>query len=139
MTGTAVKNRRIPLPAKRRRSKHSSALLAALAFAILISPGAVPMTAQAQQSTITGTNVQKLANGLLTLMGYSLVPDVTTGSLSFSNASTGSPGLSMTSLGAGFELDTSEYTWLTSRWRILGRYMFGDNVQGWSVGLACSF
>jgi hypothetical protein len=45
----------------------------------------------------------------------------------------------LTSLGAGFELDTSEYTWLTSRWRILGRYKFGDNVQGWSVGLACSF
>ena len=45
----------------------------------------------------------------------------------------------LTSLGAGFELDTSKYTWLTTRWRLLGRYKFGDNVQGWSVGVACSF
>jgi hypothetical protein len=45
----------------------------------------------------------------------------------------------LTSLGAGFELDTSKYTWLTTRWRILGRYKFGDGVQGWSVGFAISF
>ncbi|MGE5838357.1 MAG: hypothetical protein ACM34H_00375, partial [Deltaproteobacteria bacterium] len=46
----------------------------------------------------------KLANGVLTLMGYSLTPDVTTGSLSFNNAATGTPGLSMSSLGGGFTL-----------------------------------
>jgi hypothetical protein len=45
----------------------------------------------------------------------------------------------LTSLGAGFELDTSKYTWLTTRWRLVGRYKFGDGVQGWSVGVACSF
>ena len=45
----------------------------------------------------------------------------------------------LTSLGAGFELDTEKYTWLTTRWRLLGRYKFGDDVQGWSVGVACSF
>jgi hypothetical protein len=45
----------------------------------------------------------------------------------------------LTSLGAGFELYTSDYTWLTSRWRIVGRYKFGDGVQGWSVGVACRF
>ena len=100
MIGTTVKNRHIFLSVNSHRSRRFSALLTTLVFAILLSMGAAP--AAAQPSSITGTNVQKLANGLLTLMGYSLVPDVTTGSLSFSNASTGNPGLSMTSLGAGF-------------------------------------
>jgi hypothetical protein len=100
MTGTAEKDRCIPFPIRTCRSIVSSALLTILVVTISISLSAVP--AAAQPSTIIGTNVQKLANGLLTLMGYSLVPDVTTGSLSFSNAETGSPGLSMSSLGAGF-------------------------------------
>jgi hypothetical protein len=137
MTGTAEKDRCIPFPIRTCRSRVSSALLTILVVAISISLSAVP--AVAQPSTVIGTNVQKLANGVLVLMGYSLVPDVTTGSLSFANAETGDPGFSMSSLGAGFELDTGEYTWLTSRWRVVGRYKFGDNVQGWSVGLACSF
>ena len=42
-----------------------------------------------------------MANGVLTLMGYSLTPDVTTGTLSFSNAESGNPGFSMSSLGGG--------------------------------------
>jgi len=75
-------------------------LSTAVVFAILILLGAAPVAAQ--PSAIVGANVQKIANGVITLMGYSLVPDVTTGSLSFSNAATGSPGLSMSSLGAGF-------------------------------------
>lgn len=83
-------------------SRRSSALFGLCVFAIMATLWTTPGIAQAQPSTVIGTNVQKLANGLLTLMGFSLVPDVTTGSLSFSNASTGNPGLSMTSLGAGF-------------------------------------
>ena len=71
---------------------------------IMISICAVAVDAQAQPSTVVGVNLQKLTSGLITLMGYSLVPDVTTGSLSFSNAATGSPGLSMTSLGGGFTI-----------------------------------
>ncbi|MGE5799944.1 MAG: hypothetical protein ACM337_06420, partial [Syntrophaceae bacterium] len=96
MTGTAVKNRRLSLAGRTHCSKRFSAYLTILAFAILISMGAAP--AAAQTSTVIGTNVQKLANGVLTLMGYSLTPDVTTGSLSFNNAATGTPGLSMSSL-----------------------------------------
>jgi hypothetical protein len=41
-------------------------------------------------------------NGVLALMGYMLTPDVTTGSLSISNQSTGNPDFAMTSIGGGF-------------------------------------
>jgi hypothetical protein len=45
----------------------------------------------------------------------------------------------LTSLGAGIELDTSAYTDIISRTRVLGRYVFGNNVSGVSLGLAVSF
>ncbi len=84
-------------------SKCVSAVRGIVLVTMLISLCFFPAAALAQ-SSVVGTNLQKISNGVLTLMGYSLVPDVTTGSLSFSNASTGDPGLSMTSLGAGFTL-----------------------------------
>jgi hypothetical protein len=83
-------------------SRRSSPLLTSFVLAIILSLGVAPVTAQAQPSVITGANVQKIANAVLTLMGYSLTPDVTTGSLSFSDVATGAPGFSMTSLGGGF-------------------------------------
>jgi hypothetical protein len=43
------------------------------------------------------------------------------------------------SLGAGLEVDTSAYLYLTQRIRLIGRYRFGENVSGWSVGLGISF
>jgi hypothetical protein len=43
------------------------------------------------------------------------------------------------SLGAGLELDTSHYLYLTQRIRLIARYRFGENVSGWSVGLGISF
>jgi hypothetical protein len=49
----------------------------------------------------SSADLQRRANGVLMIMGYSLTPDVTTGSLSISNQSTGNPGLSMVSLGGG--------------------------------------
>jgi hypothetical protein len=70
-------------------------------FIILISLAAV---AGAVETSVIGTSVQKLANGVLGLMGYSLTPDVTTGSLSISNAETGNPGFAMSSLGGGFTM-----------------------------------
>jgi hypothetical protein len=70
--------------------------------AVLILSSA--LAAFAEDSRVVGTNVQTLANGVLTLMGFCLTPDVTTGSLSFSNAETGNPGFGMTSLGAGFTI-----------------------------------
>ncbi len=45
----------------------------------------------------------------------------------------------LSSLGAGIELDSSAYSMIITRTRLVGRYMFGNNVHGFSVGLACSF
>ena len=45
----------------------------------------------------------------------------------------------LTSVGAGLEVDTSKYpVWIT-RTRLVGRYMFGENARGYSLGLAVSF
>ncbi len=45
----------------------------------------------------------------------------------------------LTSLGAGLELDSSAYNVFITRTRLVGRYVFGQNVSGFSVGLAVSF
>jgi hypothetical protein len=44
----------------------------------------------------------------------------------------------LTSLGAGLELDLEESRFI-DRARIMGRYVFGDNVSGFSVGFAVTF
>jgi hypothetical protein len=46
---------------------------------------------------------------------------------------------SLNSLGVGLELDSSKYPVFISRTRIVARYMFGNNTQGYGVGLAMSF
>lgn len=45
----------------------------------------------------------------------------------------------LTSLGTGLELDLSRFDLLVTRLRLLGRYMFGRNTDGYSIGLAASF
>lgn len=45
----------------------------------------------------------------------------------------------LTSLGAGVELDSSAYKVVVTRTRLVGRFLFGSNVRGFSVGLAVSF
>lgn len=45
----------------------------------------------------------------------------------------------LTSIGAGLELDSSAYDVFITRTRVVGRYVFGTNVSGFSVGLAVSF
>lgn len=45
----------------------------------------------------------------------------------------------LNSLGAGFEMDSSKYDIIISRTRLVGRYMFGENTAGYSLGLAVSF
>ena len=46
---------------------------------------------------------------------------------------------SLTSLGVGLELDSSNHNVLVTRTRLMLRYKFGGNVQGWAVGLAVTF
>ena len=58
--------------------------------------------AQITGRAITGTNVQKLANGIVGIMSYTVAPDVTTSSLAIDNAATSSSDLSMTQFGGGF-------------------------------------
>lgn len=45
----------------------------------------------------------------------------------------------LTSLGLGLELDSSAYPVVITRTRLVGRYVFGQDVRGFSVGLAVSF
>nr|WP_225590339.1 hypothetical protein [Achromobacter sp. ACM02] len=45
----------------------------------------------------------------------------------------------LTSVGAGLELDSSAYDVIITRTRLVGRYVFGTNVSGFSIGLAVSF
>lgn len=45
----------------------------------------------------------------------------------------------LTQLGVGLELDTSSLTRWVSRVRAVARFVFGDNVRGYSLGLAASF
>lgn len=45
----------------------------------------------------------------------------------------------LNSIGAGLELDTSALDRWATRWRLIGRFRFGENVRGWGVGLGISF
>lgn len=45
----------------------------------------------------------------------------------------------LTKLGAGIEFDLSDMDVIATRLRLVGRYLIGDNVQGFSVGMAVSF
>lgn len=45
----------------------------------------------------------------------------------------------LSTVGLGLELDSSAYSVLVTRTRLVARYMFGPNVSGFGVGLAVSF
>jgi hypothetical protein len=63
--------------------------------------------AQLRARAVQDVDVQKLANGILGIMSYTVAPDVTTSSLAIGNAATSSPGLSMTQVGGGFTFSKS--------------------------------
>lgn len=46
---------------------------------------------------------------------------------------------SLSSVGIGLELDSSQYPVFITRTRLVARYMFGENTSGYGVGLAMSF
>ena len=66
----------------------------ALSLALLLAPAA-------SQAQVSDAELQKRANAVLTLMGFSLVPDVTTGALSISDQSTGNPYFRQSSISGG--------------------------------------
>ncbi|WP_341679196.1 hypothetical protein [Niveibacterium sp. SC-1] len=86
-----------------RRTRESLRMLALLAL------GLMPLTTLAQQRVlrINGDDVRKNADGVLALMSYAVVPDLTTSSLSITNAATGNPDLSMTQFAGGFTISQS--------------------------------
>ena len=67
------------------------------ALCVACLPAAAPLQAQA----VSDADLQKRANAVLTLMGFSLTPDVTTGALSISDQSTGNPYFRQTSISGG--------------------------------------
>jgi len=70
--------------------------------------------AQAQQPplTVSGARIQKIANGVLGLMGYSVVPDLTSSTLAIDSAGTGNPQVTMSQLAGGFTLSRSTPVYL---------------------------
>jgi autotransporter-like protein len=71
-----------------------------------------PALALAQDSGVVGVDVQKLANAVLAVMGFTVTPDVTTGSLSIVNQATGNPNFSQGSIGGGFTVSKSHPLYL---------------------------
>jgi hypothetical protein len=91
------------MPAVSRGSQRSAAAgrpsrYFGLAFAMLCAG----VQAQTNGRAVQGANVQKLANGIVGVMSYTVAPDVTTSSLAINDSGTSNPSLSMTQLGGGF-------------------------------------
>ena len=83
-----------------------------VAFGVVIAGAAVLPAARAwgQSSNpfdVIGGNVEKRANAVLTLMAFSVAPDVTAGSLSINNATTDNPSVTLVQFGSGFTLASS--------------------------------
>jgi len=87
--------------------------LCTLAFDVILAIGiffCVPALASAQESPtfdIIGADVQKRADAVLALMGYQVVPDLTSSSLSIKDAETDDPSIKMLQLGGGFTISRS--------------------------------
>jgi hypothetical protein len=77
-----------------------------------------PTDAAAQLRLDSSANLQGRANGVLALMGYTVVPNVTTGSLAIKDASALDPELSMAAFGGGFtwSRNTPVYLEGTASW-----------------------
>ena len=80
---------------------HATPLAARLLALALVSLGA-DAQAQATGRAVLGTNLQKLANGIVGIMSYTVAPDVTTSSLAINSSATSDAGLTMSQLGGGF-------------------------------------
>ncbi|UCH19332.1 MAG: autotransporter domain-containing protein [Burkholderiales bacterium] len=73
-----------------------------LPAALLLLFSSCAVWAQTGGRALSSVDLQRLANGVLGVMSYTVAPDVTTSSISVENAATGNPGLTMTQFGGGF-------------------------------------
>jgi hypothetical protein len=76
-----------------------------LGLLCLVIAGMFPVAkaqAQTARHAVQGIDVQKLANGVLGVMSYTVAPDVTTSSLALNNSGTSNSALNMTQVGGGF-------------------------------------
>jgi hypothetical protein len=92
------------MPAQASKPLGTQPKLSLVALALGAACSLAPALAFGQRFETKGVNLQKASNAVLSMMGLMLTPDVTTGSLSFSNDATGNPDFSMTSLGGGFTI-----------------------------------
>jgi len=72
------------------------------AAALLCAIAVLPAPAVHAQARANDASVQEVADGVLSLMGYSLTPDVTTGSLAVSSEPAGNPDIDIVAIGGGF-------------------------------------
>ncbi|WP_425267433.1 hypothetical protein [Cupriavidus lacunae] len=100
------RHRRIHPAPSRRSPLFWRAALAGMGAATLLAAGAAHAQG-APELRLVGANVQRHANAVLSLMAYSVVPDLTSSSLSIKNTSTNDPGIVMSQLGGGFTISKS--------------------------------
>lgn len=81
--------------------RHASRVIARL-FLISLSLACIAAQAQLRGHALQGIDVQKLANGVLGVMSYTVAPDVTTSSLAIDNSATSNTDLKMSQFGGGF-------------------------------------
>lgn len=82
--------------------KHSVARPTGMAPWLCIAVLLTAVAHDARGQTRRGANAQKLANGIVGVMSYTVAPDVTTSSLSITNNDSSSANLTMTQVGGGF-------------------------------------
>src|SRR5689334_4104043 len=82
--------------------RRTCAALRVTACAVVSSVVCAVAQAQVLGRAVLGTNVQKLANGIVGVMSYTVAPDVTTSSLAINNSSAGNADLTLSQVGGGF-------------------------------------
>jgi hypothetical protein len=82
--------------------RHRQPRMCRLPVALLLLFSSCTVWAQTGVRAVSSVDLQRLANGVLGLMSYTVAPDVTTSSIAVENAATGNPSLTMTQFGGGF-------------------------------------
>ena len=121
--------RQRPRAATKRYHTHTSFSLrtAASLFLLSLTSVAEVRADDPWRLSVTEQELKEIADGALTITSF-FGPQ--RGALGFDH---------LASVGGGFEIETSAYSDIISRTRLVGRYVFGDNVSGFSIGLAVSF